>query len=183
MLPGTYTVRLTKNGKSYEQPIVVESDRRAKFSVEDRKAQFDASMRAHALFERMSGVLDRINVVRAGATQKASELAEADSMRAEVAAVALKADLIRKKVVATTEGGAITGEERIRELADSIYGSVVGYEGRPGDYQIARIGVLERELDDVDKEITALVAGDVATINRKLSEKGLQAIPTTPAKS
>lgn len=183
VLPGTYTVRLTKNGKSYEQPIVVESDRRAKFSVEDRKAQFDASMRAHALFERMSGVLDRINVVRAGATQKASELAEADSMRAEVAAVALKADLIRKKVVATTEGGAITGEERIRELADSIYGSVVGYEGRPGDYQIARIGVLERELDDVDKEITALVAGDVATINRKLSEKGLQAIPTTPAKS
>ncbi|MEO6064735.1 MAG: hypothetical protein ABIP49_03000 [Lysobacterales bacterium] len=178
VLPGTYKIRLTKNGKTYEQPLVIELDRRAKFSIEDRKAQFDASMRAHALFERMSGLVDGINALRMVTSRMAAGLPEGDPIRVEVAGITAKADAIRKKVVATTEGGAITGEERIRELADNIYGSVVGYEGRPGDYQIARIGVLERELDEVQKEFSALVANDVNRVNGKLAAKGLPLIPT-----
>ena len=43
VLPGTYTVRLTKGGKSSETKLTVELDRRAKFSEADRKAQFDAA--------------------------------------------------------------------------------------------------------------------------------------------
>jgi len=45
--------------------------------------------------------------------------------------VASKCDELRSKIVATKEGGAITGEERIRELLGQLYGSVNNYEGRP----------------------------------------------------
>ena len=62
-----------------------------------------------------------------------------------------KANDIRKKIVATTEGGAITGEERLREHADPLYGAIMSYEGRPSDYQMAYIDTLERELGDVQK--------------------------------
>ena len=44
--------------------------------------------------------------------------------------------------MATTEGGAITGEERLREHADQLYGAILSYEGRPADYQVERIDVL-----------------------------------------
>ncbi len=45
----------------------------------------------------------------------------------------------RKKIVATKEGGAITGEERLREHADSLYGAILSWEGRPARYQLERI--------------------------------------------
>ena len=58
--------------------------------------------------------------------------------------------------MATKEGGAITGEERLREHADSLYGAILSWEGRPARYQVERIETLERELADVEKEIDAL---------------------------
>jgi len=60
-----------------------------------------------------------------------------------------------KKIVATTEGGAITGEERIREKTTQLYGAILSYEGRPTDYQAARIDSLKKELEDVAGEFDA----------------------------
>ena len=60
---------------------------------------------------------------------------------------------MRKQIVATTEGGAITGEERLREHTDQLYGAILSYEGKPADYQIARIDSLRRELADADKRV------------------------------
>ena len=65
---------------------------------------------------------------------------------------------MRKKIVATKEGGAITGEERLREHMDDLYGDVIGYEGRPAATLIAYTSVLRRELDGVAAEVKALEA-------------------------
>jgi len=45
LLPGTYTVRMTKAGKVSETKLAIGLDRRVKFSDADRKAQFDAAMK------------------------------------------------------------------------------------------------------------------------------------------
>ncbi|HEY6146475.1 MAG TPA: sialidase, partial [Thermoanaerobaculia bacterium] len=142
--PGTYTVRLTKGGKAIETKIEVGLDRRAPYSAADRKAQFDAVMRAHALFERMSALVDRIDAARAAAVKGGS------------AAAAEKLDAIKRKIVATKEGGAITGEERIREHLDTVYGALNSWEGKPAAYQVERVDTLSRELDDVAKELDAI---------------------------
>src|SRR4029077_11175329 len=47
--PGTYTVRLTKGGQSIETKLEIGIDRRAPYGPAERKAQFDAVMKAHAL--------------------------------------------------------------------------------------------------------------------------------------
>src|SRR5450756_2169258 len=44
VLPGTYTVRLTKGAQVVETPLVVSLDPRAPFTSADRKAQYDAAM-------------------------------------------------------------------------------------------------------------------------------------------
>ena len=41
VLPGTYTVRMTKGGQVYEAPLEVGLDRRATFTVEQRQQQYD----------------------------------------------------------------------------------------------------------------------------------------------
>ena len=182
VLPGTYTVRLTKGSQVVETPLVVSLDPRAPFTPADRKAQYDAAMKAHALFGRMSDVVDRLNGFRALAAARAKGLAAGDGLRKEIDAFAAKADAIRKDVVATSEGGAITGEERLREHLAYAYDAILSYEGRPGDYQVERVAVVERELADVEKRATELGVKDLPALNEKLKAAKLPAIADAAAR-
>ncbi|MCI0414435.1 hypothetical protein L0222_16790 [bacterium] len=102
-------------------------------------------MRVHKMFGEMTDLVDQINSSRAQNEDLSGPL-----------------DEIRKKIVATKEGGAITGEARLREHTDALYGAILSYEGRPAKYQIDRIEVLEREINDVKKEYQELVATNPA---------------------
>jgi photosystem II stability/assembly factor-like uncharacterized protein len=176
--PGVYTVRITDNGHVLEQKIDVALDPRGGFSVADRQAQFDAVMQAHALMNRMSGVVDRIKGLQALAGAQARALPEKDPLRERLENLIAAAQAQLTEIVATKEGGAITGEERIREHADQIYGALMSYEGRPGDYQVARVAALSKELDGVAAAVDALIARDVPPLNDALTKRGLK--PLTP---
>lgn len=174
--PGTYTVRMTKGDTVYEQKIEVGLDRRATFTVADRKANFDATMKVHAMFGRMSDLVAKIQAVRGGADATAGKLPETDALRKRLAALSERADVLRKQIVATKEGGAITGEERLREHMDGLYGGLIGYEGRPADTLVAYTGVLERQLAALEQDFDALRTGDLAGINAELKTRGLPEI-------
>ena len=146
VLPGLYTVKMTRGDKVYTSQLNVVLDPRAKFTVEDRRAQFDLVNKLVAQLNHMSWAVDAIVAVRDEASQK------------KMTALAEAVDKIRGKIVATKEGGAITGEERLREFLTGLYGDVNGYEGRPTDQQFARADVLARELENVIHEFQALVA-------------------------
>src|SRR6202035_834855 len=107
LVPGVYTVRLTKAGKVSETKLTVGLDRRAKFTAADRKAQFDAAMKVHALFGDESALMDRILFLRGALTKSKNALPEGDESRKAITDFDGKVDSVRKQIVATTEGGAI----------------------------------------------------------------------------
>ncbi|MEO7723066.1 MAG: sialidase, partial [Chthoniobacterales bacterium] len=182
VLPGSYTVRMTKNDKPYETKLTVALDRRSKFSEADRKAQYDAAERVKDLFGDESALMDRIMALRGGLAQSQQALASDEAARKAVADFDAKVDKVRKQIVATTEGGAITGEERLREHTDQLYGAVLSYEGKPADYQIARIDSLRRELDDARISFENLVTNELPKLNEQLKTKGQPEITPPPAK-
>ena len=182
LLPGTYTVRLTKAGKPIETKITVGLDRRAKFTEADRKLQFDAAMKVHALFGDESALMDRIVFLRKETAKAAAALPDGDALKKSVMDFDGKVDAVRKKIVATTEGGAITGEERLREHTDQLYGAILSYEGKPGDYQTTYADTLRKELDDVVKEFEQLLSKELSTLNNSLKGKNKPVIPAPPAK-
>jgi hypothetical protein len=94
-------------------------------------------------------------------------------LKASATALSGKADALRKEIVATKEGGAITGEERLREHVDEIFGAINSVEDRPTAYQTARIDALDRELKEVEAQWAALQAGDVAAFNSRLRAANL----------
>ena len=126
--------------------------------------------------------MDRILSLRKALAQSGAALPEGDPLRKNVSDFDGKIDGVRKKIVATTEGGAITGEERLREHTDQLYGAILSYEGKPGDYQLAYIDTLKRELGDVTKEFDQLLASDLPALNESLKTKGHQPI-SAPAAS
>ena len=173
VLPGTYTVKMTRSEKTYTTELNVSLDARAKFTLEDRKLQYDAVLRVYHLLGDMTYQVSRINSVRDGLLARSAQLGGADPLGKQLADLAARADDIRKKIVATKEGGDITGEERIREKTSQLYGDLTGYEGRPGDYQVARIESLTRELNDVVKEFDGFTAKELQDANQSLARKGL----------
>ena len=176
IMPGNYSVRLTKNGQVSTAPLVLTLDKRATFSIADRKVQYDAAERVKGLFLRMSKLNAQINAVRAQSSALAAKADAPPATREQAKAVAAKADALRKLLVATKEGGAITGEERLREHMDTAYGAVNGTEGRPTPYALAYVDALERELAEVEASYAALVANDVSKLSASLEAHGMKRI-------
>ena len=176
VLPGTYTVKMTRGTETFSTQLVVALDPRAKYSSEDRKLEFDAAMRVYNLLGDMSFDVDRINGLHDALLDRAAKLKGDAALGKNLQELAQKVEELRKKIVATKEGGAITGEERIREKTTGLYGDLLNYEGRPTDYQVARIDSLKRELGDVEAESDAFVAKELAAVNKSLAQKKLEAI-------
>jgi photosystem II stability/assembly factor-like uncharacterized protein len=179
--PGTYTVRMTKGKDVYETKLDVGLDRRVTYAATDHRAEYDAAMRVRELFGRMSDLVFKINAVRTQADATGAKLPESDPTRKQLTALSSKADDIRKKIVATKEGGAITGEERLREHMDTLYGALTTYDGKPTDYQLTRIDTLGRELDDVAQAFKKLEDGEVAAANASLRANKLPEIAVPAA--
>ena len=55
------------------------------------------------------------------------------------------------------------------------------YEGKPAEYQEARIGALRRELYDVQREFDQLASTEIKAVDAILRERSRPPIPTTAA--
>jgi len=176
VLPGNYTVKLTKGNQTYTEQLTVAIDPRAKYSLEERKAEFDLSMTVYKELEHMTFGVEAIEGVRNAANARAAKVPEKDALRKQLQQLAADCDALRSKIVATKEGGMITGEERIREHLGQLYGAVTGYDGKPTDYQVARTESLGHELQDVIDDFQKLAQKDLPGINAGLKKKKLEAI-------
>ena len=176
VLPGTYTVKLTKGDQVYETKINVVLDPRATYTAADRKEQLDLAMKLSAMLSHMTFAVDHIISVRDAANARTAKLQANDPLRKKLEDLAQQADAQRSKIVATKEGGAITGELRIREYTTEVYGDVNGYEGKPTKDDVDRTDALSRELEDVVHDFAQVVDKELPGINAALQKKKMDPI-------
>ena len=79
VVPGTYTVRLTANGKAYTQPLVVKMDPRVKQPAAALQQQFALSKRVYDAINTIQATLPKVQQAReraqaAGNTDLAQQL-------------------------------------------------------------------------------------------------------------
>jgi photosystem II stability/assembly factor-like uncharacterized protein len=183
VLPGTYTIKMTKDKNVYTTPLEIIPDPRSKHSAADRQLQWELSNKLYAQLGEMTFAVDRINGVRTALEDRATKLPAADALAKRLHAASSDVDTLRRKIVATKEGGMITGEERLRENLTDLYGNVNFYEGRPSQTEVERTEALSHELADVVKDFDAWTAKELPAINDALAKKRLDPItPLTRAK-
>ena len=171
VLPGPYTVRMTKDKDVYSTELQVVADPRSTHTLEDRRAGFDLAMKLSGILGDMTFAVDRMNGVRQALEDRAAKLPARDGLAARLRAASATVDALRRRIVATKEGGMITGEERLREHLADLYGNVASYDGRPSQAQVERTDALARELGDVVKEFDAWAAGEFGRLNTALTRK------------
>jgi hypothetical protein len=176
VLPGAYTVKMTKDQQVYTMQLQVVPDPRAKYTAADRRAQLDLSMKLYNLLGDMTYAVERINAVRLALDERASKLLVGDPLAVRLRAASARVDEFRKKIVATKEGGMITGEERLREFLADLYSNVVFYEGRPSQTQVERADALDLELAEVVRGFDAWAAKELAGVNSAMAKEQLEPV-------
>jgi len=179
--PGSYTIRMVKDGKTYTMPLTVGLDRRVSWTLADRQAQYDAAMKVYTLFNDESALFARIAGLREQVAAAGKGRESTDPLQRRLADFDGQLDGLRKRIVATTEGGAITGEERLREHTDQLYGAIISWDGPPARYQLDNIAALRAELSDISTKFEQLTTTQLPAINKALSGSGGHALEVPPA--
>src|SRR5213075_3000204 len=141
-------------------------DPRETYTIADRRAQFALANRIASMLSDMSFAVERMNGVRSDLEDRASKLPAGDALAQKLRGASAAADILRKKIVATKEGGMITGEERLRENLTDLYGNVIFYDGGPTQTETERADAVARELADVTRDFDAWTSRELAEIGR-----------------
>src|SRR5258708_13547022 len=89
---------------------------------------------------------DRISAMHDELLERYAKIKNDASLAKRLQQTADRMDELRKKIVSTKEGGAVTGEIRIRQYTTELYGDILNYESRPTHHQPARLDSLKKHL-------------------------------------
>jgi photosystem II stability/assembly factor-like uncharacterized protein len=176
MPEGTYTVKMIKDQQTYTTQLQLVPDPRSKHTKEDRALQYQTVIKLYDMLGQLTYTVDTITEARDQARAAAARLPEGEAARKQAEDLARSLETLRAKLVATKEGGGITGEEKIREQMGSLYGAINGYEGRPTQSQLNRITELGKELNAVLAEFDALAKKELVAVNAALAAQKAEPI-------
>ena len=182
LLPGTYTVKLVKGTDEYTTKLELVADPRSKQSLEDRTAQAALVRELYAMLGDLTFESELVTGTRDQLHAAADSLPRGDALRPRLTALADRYDAVRKQLVATKEGGRLTGEQELRERLTDLYGAVNGYDGRPTGSQSALKDALATEMSRLAAANEALNAKELPVLNMALAKLHRPAItPLTRA--
>ncbi len=173
MPEGSYMYRLIKGNDTYEGQVSLVPDPRSVHSAEDRRLQQRTALQLYEMLERLTYVVDATIDLRDQARDRANQAGGGTARR--LSDYSEELDEFRKTVVATSETGWISGEEKLREKLGELYGGVNGYAGRPTESELGRMKVLEAELERAVQSFERLVAERrIRDLGARLERAGLE---------
>jgi hypothetical protein len=171
-LPGSYTARLTANGKSYTAPFTVKMDPRVKITATALDQKFHLETRLASLLSQTSKAVMQAGSIREP-LQKLSEQA--------IGATKDSVQAFQKKLTAVL--GAPSGFfappsaevtlARANGQVTVLYGQVWQADAEPTSAQSQALTATEHDTADVMKRWDALKTADLPALNRILHEANL----------
>jgi photosystem II stability/assembly factor-like uncharacterized protein len=166
-LPGTYTVRLTAGGKSYNAPLTIQMDPRVKASASDLKKEFDLA----------TSLVSMLNDSSLAVMQAKSIHEQLDKLKQTgMASDAAKA--FDQKVTNVLEGPADKAAASTPALSQvntsvfGLYGAVEQASAAPTRAQQETAKTLESNFDAAMKSWNDLKANDLPKMNSELRSAG-----------
>jgi photosystem II stability/assembly factor-like uncharacterized protein len=175
VLPGTYTVRLTVDEKTFNAPLTIKMDPRIKISTASLEKKFRAETRMASILTESGQALLQGGSIR---TQLEKLSAQANASTKEAM------DVFQKKLTALlgTPGGFLAPPSqevtlgRLNGQAGTLYQQVWQADAEPTSSQMEALSATERESADVLKRWAEFKSGDMPALNRQLRESNIPEI-------
>jgi hypothetical protein len=172
VLPGSYTARLTANGKSYTATFTVKMDPRVKISTANLEKKFRFEMRLASLLSQTSQAVLQAGSMR-DPLQKLGDEASG-TMRDVVQAFGKKlGGVLGSAGGPTSDGATLT---RANGQVAILYGQVWQADAAPTIAQSDAIGLAEHDSSDAIQRWDALKTSDLPALNRALRGANLPEI-------
>jgi photosystem II stability/assembly factor-like uncharacterized protein len=180
VLPGTYTLRLTVNGQSYTQPLVVRMDPRVHAPAGALEAQYQAASQLADALQRDAEALGAVRGVRS----------QLRALRGKGGAeVQTNVTQLDEQVASLEEGpsgppaaGAtpLYGLAQLNSDLTDLYTQVENVDAAPTSQQLAALAERLQRLDATLARWRALQQGDVNRLNDRLRAGGISPISLRP---
>jgi photosystem II stability/assembly factor-like uncharacterized protein len=160
VLPGTYRVTLTVDGKAAgTQPLTVRGDPAIQISDADRDSLFAVSRELHAMHGRINAAADALNDMfrQMGDIRSATSAAKAvpPGLAARVDSLRAALDTVRRGVVG---GPGFGGFNSLRGQVVRLKGAVLNVTARPTETQMRSLAELRAAVPRAVDDVNALVA-------------------------
>ncbi|HEV7398329.1 MAG TPA: hypothetical protein VGN86_17590, partial [Pyrinomonadaceae bacterium] len=178
VMPGTYSVVLTANGKTYKQPLTVAMDPRVKTSSRDLATQFRLSRQVYDRWREFSAVQEQGRSIRTQLTllkTKAQSQALKDhiEMLSQKVTSVLGADNAPPGAPTTTTTPTVQSTlVRLRTL----FTVMQGVDLAPTPQVSASVADVSREAAGVAASWQSIKTTDIPALNRDLSAAGLDVL-------
>jgi len=174
-LPGTYTARLTANGKSYSTPFTVKMDPRVHVSAASLTKKFQVEVQQASLLSKTSKAVIQAGSIREPLQKLSQQATEAtrDSIQA-----------FQTKLAAILGGpsgfGAPPSNEvtltRMNSQVSGLYGQIWQADAEPTLAQSEAVAAVERDATDAMKRWETFKTTDLLALNRALRSANLPEI-------
>lgn len=145
VMPGTYTVKLKVSEKTYSNTIqLLHDSNNLAFTLEDRKAQYDAAIRLYNLHEQLYTLVEDINKKQAQVKETMDSVKNPRDKKL-LTDYNIQLENLRSTLLATKHKSIFADEKKLREYISEVYGSICGQECRPTNLQLDRISVLQTD--------------------------------------
>ncbi|MEO1574226.1 MAG: hypothetical protein AAFU65_04620, partial [Pseudomonadota bacterium] len=171
---GEYRAVLTKGKETLESTVQLVADPRTPHSKRDRTQQQALALELYDMINDLTFLSDNLIEVRDQAKARIDALSDA-ALGTDLEAYAEAVEELRTSL-SVTEGGMITGQEKLRERLGTLYGNVTSYDGRPSRTQLDRRDTLGGELGDALTASEPLLGEQLAAINARLKDAGVDAV-------
>jgi hypothetical protein len=183
-LPGSYTVKLTVDGRSQTAPLVIVNDPRSKASDDDVRASFDLQMKVRELIDTLHVTVNQIRTARSQAAALRARLAGDPRGKELVAAIdaigkrmdAVEGQLVQVKLASSE--GMLRFPSMLNEQLDSFRGTIEG-DRAPTQPQRQLHAEFARRIDAQVAIWKSLVATDIPALNKRIIASGVSLIDPT----
>ena len=195
--PGKYIVKIKAGAKEATQEITIEDDPRIQLSAEARAARraaidqlYDLEKTAAKDRKTMQALKDALNAAR-GQWKADANKPEApkipDDIKKQADELQTKVDKLAEKFIREREGLGNAGppfEWKPDPLPDQVQGllsDLDGFAAAPGGQQKEKIAEVGPLVAEASAQLKKLVEDDLAQLNKKMNEAGVQHIVVKPA--
>ena len=178
MPPGSYTVRLTADGQTYDAPLEVRRDPNTTPSDQEIRASTDMLLAIQKDLSTTANILGSIERLRA----QLQRVSGGSDVRAQADAVEKKLMALEENIVDLRMTGR--GQDEVRYPVklggqlNYLAGGISASDFSPTDQQREVQLLLSKQVADTRAALDRIQQTDVATFNQMLSAKGLKPIDT-----
>lgn len=172
VLPGIYTVRITKGDRVVTGRIEIRHDTSAGLTIAERRDNFAALMRLYHLIEETAFVVEQILMLR----DSLGALSQQDSgeLRHVIMQAYAALDSAYYSLVARKASLFADTEPKLREQLADLYGAVASYPGTPTKEQLRLIDQYAEKIVTAGQWVRQFYRQTIEPLNEQLRVKGRQ---------